>query len=58
MTFVLRHLPRSGDLSIFLFRFKGDGKERGKLGIPPKRSMGIADSGTLTLVWMPQQCNG
>lgn len=35
--------------------FKGDGKERGKLGIPPKRSMGIAgswqtDSGTLTLV--------
>lgn len=35
--------------------FKGDGQERGKLGIPPKRSMGIAgswqaDSGTLTLV--------
>lgn len=35
--------------------FKGDGKERGKLGIPPKRSLGIAgswqaDSGALTLV--------
>lgn len=35
--------------------FKGDGKERGKIGIPPKRSKGIAgswqsDSGTLTLV--------
>jgi hypothetical protein len=35
--------------------FKGDGNERGKLGIPPKRSKGIAgswqsDSGTLTLV--------
>ena len=34
--------------------FKGDGKERGKIGIPPKRSKGIAgswqpDSGTLTL---------
>ncbi len=34
--------------------YKGDGKERGKIGIPPKRSMGIAgswqaDSGTLTL---------
>jgi hypothetical protein len=34
--------------------YKGDGKERGKLGIPPKRSKGIAgswqaDSGTLTL---------
>jgi hypothetical protein len=23
MTFKLRHLPRSGDLSIFLFRFRG-----------------------------------
>ncbi len=35
--------------------FKGDGTERGKIGIPPKRSKGIAgswqkDSGTLTLV--------
>ena len=35
--------------------FKGDGRERGKLGIPPKRSMGVAgswqaDSGTLTLI--------
>lgn len=35
--------------------FKGDGGERGKLGIPPKRSMGIAgswqkDAATLTLV--------
>lgn len=34
--------------------YKGDGKERGKIGIPPKRSKGIAgswqaDSGTLTL---------
>lgn len=34
--------------------FKGDGRERGKIGIPPKRSNGIAgswqaDSGTLTL---------
>jgi hypothetical protein len=35
--------------------FKGDGKERGKLGIPPKRSLGVAgswqaDIGALTLV--------
>ena len=35
--------------------FKGDGRERGKLGIPPKRSLGVAgswqaDSGTLTLI--------
>jgi hypothetical protein len=35
--------------------FKGDGTERGKLGIPPRRSKGIAgswqkDTGTLTLV--------
>ncbi|MCU0750438.1 MAG: hypothetical protein MUF13_12920 [Akkermansiaceae bacterium] len=35
--------------------FKGDGKERGKLGLTPKRSKGVAgswqkDSGTLTLV--------
>lgn len=35
--------------------FKGDGKERGKLGIPPKRSKGLAgswqkDTGTLTLL--------
>ena len=35
--------------------YKGDGAERGKIGIPPKRSKGIAgswqkDSGTLTLV--------
>jgi hypothetical protein len=35
--------------------FKGDGTERGKIGIPPKRSKGIAgswqkDSATLTLV--------
>ena len=35
--------------------FKGDGRERGKIGITPKRSKGIAgswqkDSGTLTLV--------
>lgn len=35
--------------------FKGDGTERGKLGIPPKRSKGIAgswqkDTGTLTLL--------
>lgn len=35
--------------------FKGDGTERGKIGIPPKRSKGIAgswqkDTGTLTLV--------
>jgi hypothetical protein len=41
--------------------FKGDGKERGKIGIPPKRSKGIAgswqaDSGTLTLaVIQPSQ---
>lgn len=40
------------DSAIF---FKGDGTERGKLGITPKRSKGIAgswqkDSGTLTLV--------
>lgn len=35
--------------------FKGDGKERGKLGLTPKRSKGLAgswqkDSGTLTIV--------
>lgn len=41
-----------GESTIF---FKGDGTERGKLGIPPKRSKGIAgswqaDTGTLTLV--------
>ncbi|MEI6176510.1 MAG: DUF6786 family protein [Verrucomicrobiota bacterium] len=42
--------------------FKGDGKERGKLGIPPKRSLGIAgswqsDTGTLTLVRIPPNKN-
>ena len=41
-----------GQSAIF---FKGDGKERGKLGIPPKRSKGVVgswqeDSGTLTLL--------
>lgn len=42
--------------------FKGDGAERGKLGIPPKRSLGIAgswqaDTGTLTLVRIPPSNN-
>ena len=41
-----------GESALF---FKGDGKERGKLGISPKRSKGIAgswqaDTGTLTLL--------
>jgi hypothetical protein len=41
-----------GESTLF---YKGDGEERGKLGIPPKRSLGIAgswqaDTGTLTLV--------
>lgn len=43
---------RFTDSAVF---FKGDGAERGKLGIPPKRSKGIAgswqkDTGTLTLL--------
>lgn len=43
---------RIGESTLF---YKGDGKERGKLGVPPKRSLGIAgswqaDTGTLTLV--------
>ena len=42
--------------------FKGDGKERGKIGIPPKRSKGIAgswqaDSGTLTLAVIQPSAN-
>lgn len=37
--------------------FKGDGTERGKLGLSPKRSKDVAgswqaDSGTLTLMWL------
>lgn len=42
--------------------FKGDGTERGKIGIPPRRSKGIAgswqkDSGTLTLVRIEPSTN-
>lgn len=42
--------------------YKGDGKERGKIGIPPNRSKGIAgswqaDRGTLTLVTIQPAAN-
>lgn len=43
--------------------FKGDGTERGKLGLSPRRSKDVAgswqaDSGTLTLMWLRPNENG
>lgn len=46
---------RIGKSAVF---FKGDGRERGKIGIPPQRALGVAaswqpDSNTLTIIKTP-----
>lgn len=43
--------------------FKGDGGQRGKIGVPPKRSLGVAgsfsgDLGALNLVFTKRKANG